>query len=47
MRYEKAITYQNQVTIAIKYDTGWVVRITTEMEQTAGRHWCDIFMGYS
>lgn len=44
MRYEKAITYQNQVTIAIKYS--WVVRITTEMKQTAGHHWCDIFMGY-
>jgi len=46
-RYEKAIGYQNQVTITMKYDTGRIFRITTEFEQTAGRHWCDIFMGYA
>ena len=35
------------MTIAIKHDAGWVVRTATEIEQTAGCHWCDIFMGYA
>lgn len=44
--YEKAITYENQVTIAIKRDIGQIVRIATEIEQTAGHHWYNTFMGY-
>lgn len=40
--YGKALTYQNQVTIAIKHDTGRVVRITTEIEQPVGHRWYDI-----
>ena len=45
--YEEAITYQKQVTIAIKHDTGRIVRIATEVQQTAGYHWHGIFMGYT
>lgn len=44
--YEKAIICQKQVTLAIKHDTGWIVRIATEIEQTAGHHWYAIFMRY-
>jgi len=37
--YEKAIICQKQVTTAIKHDTGQIVRIATEIEQTARHHW--------
>ena len=43
-KYEKAIICLIQVIIAIKHDTGRVVRIATEIEQTAGHHWYDVFM---
>ena len=46
-KYKKAIICQKQVTIAIKHDTGWIVRIATEIEQTAGHHWYDFFMRYA
>lgn len=36
--YERAIIYQKQVTIAIKHDTDWTVRIAKEIEETAGIH---------
>lgn len=35
------------MTIAIKHDTGQIVRIAIEIEQTAGHHQYDIFMGYA
>lgn len=43
-KHEKAIICQKQVAIAIKHDAGWIVRIVTEIEQTAGHHWYDVFM---
>lgn len=43
-KYEKVIICEKQVTIAIKHDTGRIVRIATEIEQTAGHHWYDVFM---
>lgn len=33
--------------IAIKHDVGWIVRIATEIEQSAGHHWYDVFMGHA
>lgn len=32
--------------MAIKHDTDQIVRIATEIEQTAGRHWYGVFMRY-
>lgn len=45
-KYEKGIICRKQVTIAIKHDTGWIVRSAAEIEQTAGHYWYDVFMRY-
>lgn len=43
-KYEKAIICQKQVGIAIQHDVGWIFRIATEIERSAGHHCNDVFM---
>lgn len=43
---KRLLFVKRQVTITIKHDTGWIVRIATEIEQTAEYHWYDVFMRY-
>lgn len=43
---KRLLFVKKQVTITIKHDTGWIVRIVTEIEQTAEHHWYDVFMRY-
>lgn len=42
-----AIICPKQVTTAIKHDTGCIVRIATEIEQTSEHHWYGVFMRYA
>lgn len=44
---EMAFICPKQVTTAIKHDTGCVVRIVTEIEQTSEHHWYGVFMRYA
>lgn len=46
-KYEMAIICPKQVTTAIKHDTGCIVRIATEIEQTSEHHWYGVFMRYA
>lgn len=46
-KYEMAIICPKQVTTAIKHDTGCIVRIATEIEQTSEHHWNGAFMRYA
>lgn len=37
-KYKKVIAYQNQVTIATRYDTDQIVKTATGFEQTSRHH---------
>lgn len=44
---EMGIICPKQVTTAIKHDTGCIIRIATEIEQTSEHHWYGVFMRYA
>lgn len=46
-KYKKAIAYQKQMTLAIRYDTDQIDKIATGIGQTAAHHCYDVFTGYA